>query len=206
MKKEWWHIEKNWNGNDKAIFSTHGASNHSKSEREENDYYATPPSSVKDLLDREIFNKRIYEPAVGGGHIADVLTSYGYKVIASDIIDRGYPGTKIKDFLTNDYKGDIDVDIITNPPYKYAKEFVEKSLKIIKDGNKVAMILKLTFLEGQKRRSMFDKNPPKTIYVYSKRMSCVKNGNFSKKDSSAVAYAWFIWEKGFTGEPVIRWI
>ena len=143
---------------------------------------------------------------LGGGHIARILTANGYKVLASDIIDRGYPGTKIRDFLTYESKGNFDVDIITNPPYKYAKEFVEKSLDIIKDGNKVAMILKLTFLEGQKRRTMFNDNPPKIIYVYSKRMSCVKNGDFSKKDSSAVAYAWFVWEKGFKGEPIVRWI
>ena len=199
-------MEKNWIGNDKAIFSTHGASNHSKEEREQHDYYATPPSSVEDLLSRETFNKTIYEPGVGGGHIARILIANGYKVLASDIIDRNYPGTKIRDFLTYESKGNFDVDIITNPPYKYAKEFVEKSLDIIKDGNKIAMILKLTFLEGQKRRTMFNDNPPKIIYVYSKRMSCVKNGDFSKKDSSAVAYAWFIWEKGFKGEPIIRWI
>lgn len=124
----------------------------------------------------------------------------------------------MRDFLAYESKGDFDVDIITNPPYKYAKQFVEKSLDIIKDGNRVAMLLKLTFLEGQARRNMFMKYPPKYIYVFSKRALCAKNGEFMiekenksgekgmKLMSSAVAYGWFIWEKGFKGEPIIRWI
>ena len=33
-----------------------------------------------------------------------------------------------------------------------------------------------------------------------------KNGEFEKYQSNAVAYGWYIWEKGFNGEPVIRWI
>jgi hypothetical protein len=35
---------------------------------------------------------------------------------------------------------------------------------------------------------------------------CVKDGDFSIKGSSAIAYAWFVWEKGFTGAPIIKWI
>lgn len=68
------------------------------------------------------------------------------------------------------------------------------------------MFLKLTFLEGQARRKLFEENPPKIVYVFSKRVKCAKNGNFENISSSAVAYAWFIWVKGFKGEPVIRWI
>ena len=68
------------------------------------------------------------------------------------------------------------------------------------------MFLKLTFLEGQARRKLFEKYPPARIYVFSARVKCAKNGDFENIGSSAVAYAWFIWEKGFEGEPVIRWI
>ena len=71
---------------------------------------------------------------------------------------------------------------------------------------KVAMFLKLTFLEGQSRRSLFEKYPPKKVYVFSKRVICAKNGDFDSISSSAVAYAWFIWEKGFQGKPQIDWL
>lgn len=73
-------------------------------------------------------------------------------------------------------------------------------------GNKVAMFLKLTFLEGQKRKKFFEKYPPKVVYIYSKRKNCAKNGDFDKYPSSAIAYAWYVWEKGFKGETIIKWI
>lgn len=62
-------MEKNWTGNSNSIYKALGASNHTDKEREENDYYATSPDAVEALLEREVFNKTIYEPAVGGGVI-----------------------------------------------------------------------------------------------------------------------------------------
>lgn len=99
---------------------------------------------------------------------------------------------------------DFSGDIITNPPYKYALEFVEHALNIVQQGRKVAMFLKLTFLEGKARKAFFLKNPPKVVYVNSSRLECGKNGKFESKN--AVAYAWFVWEKGFCGDPIIKWV
>jgi hypothetical protein len=127
----------------------------------------------------------------------------GYEVIAQDIVDRGYPDTAIKDFLTQDCNNH---DIITNPPYGLAKEFVEHALDISPDGTKLAMFLKLTFLESQSRRELFDRYPFKTLYVFSQRKICAKNGDFNSVTSSAVAYGWYVWEKGFQGTPSIKWI
>ena len=100
----------------------------------------------------------------------------------------------------------FDGDIITNPPYKYAQKFVEHSLDLIPDGHKVAMFLKIQFLEGKLRRSFFNKCPPEVIYVASNRLHCAKNGDFVKYAfNSAVCYAWFIWQKGYKGETLVRW-
>ena len=52
----------------------------------------------------------------------------------------------------------------------------------------------------------FKINPPKTVYVSSSRLICALNGDFERFKSSAVAYAWFVWVKGYSGEPVIKWI
>lgn len=68
------------------------------------------------------------------------------------------------------------------------------------------MFLKLQFLEGKQRKELFKKYPPKVVYVSSSRLICAKNGDFSEYKSSAVAYAWFVWEKGFKGDPIIKWI
>lgn len=66
------------------------------------------------------------------------------------------------------------------------------------------MLLKIQFLEGKKRRQLFEKYPPKYVYIFSERIECGKNGVFI--GGSAVAYCWFLWEKGIKSEPIIRWL
>ena len=143
---------KDWVGNNRSIYGTIGASNHTDKEREENDYYATSPKAVELLLEKEDFIHDIWECAAGEDHIANVLRAHGHKVWSTDIIDRtGH--TEILDFLKTEK--DFPGDIITNPPYKYAQEFVEHAIDSIRPGNKVAMYLKLTFLEGKNRQRLF---------------------------------------------------
>lgn len=204
--------KKDWTGNSKSAFVCNGASNHTEEERQPEDYYATEPRAVDLLLEQETFSPYVWECACGEGHMSDILKSHGYNVKSSDIIDRGYEGTEIIDFLAltkDDVSKDFSRDIITNPPYKYAKQFVEKALEISMDGTKIAMFLKLTFLESKTRKKLFEKYPPRVVYVSSSRLQCAKNGDFQKYKKgvgTAVAYAWFVWEKGFKGDPIIKWI
>lgn len=193
-----------WTGNATSIFATHGASNHSDSDRAELDYYATDPAAVEALLEVESFEPYILEPACGGCHISKVLIDHGFDVVSTDIVNRG----SVHQTYTNDFfeiKENFR-DIITNPPYKFATEFAEHALDISADSVKVAMFLKLTFLEGAKRKQLFDKYPPKKIYVFRNRIDCWKNGTKPDKPSRAVCYAWFVWEKGYSGSPEIAWI
>ena len=192
---------KNWSGNSKTTFATIGASNHSATEREDNDFYATDPKALELLLDIEEFDPYVWECSCGKGHLSEVLRKRGYMVKSTDLIDRGY-GEGGVDFLQSNQKH--NGDIITNPPYKYAQQFVEHAIELIPEGNRVAMFLKLTFLEGQNRREMFEKFPPEYIYVSSSRLICAPRGDF-ESISPAVAYGWFIWRKGFAGEPRVRW-
>lgn len=196
---------KDWTGNSKSIYTTLGASNHSDHERQSEDYYATEPKAVQLLLEVEQFSPVIWECACGGGHLAQVLENNGYEVIATDLIYRGYGDKESLNFL-EETLDNFEGDIITNPPYKYALNFVQKALDSIQIGNKVAMFLKLQFLEGKERKQFFLENPPKVVYVSSSRLKCAINGKFEDMGSSAVAYAWFVWEKGFKGDPIIKWI
>lgn len=194
---------KDWVGNSNSIYKTIGASNHANADRETNDFYATEPKAVEMLLQHEQFSKNIWECACGENHLTDILINHNYNVRYSDIVDRC--GNEVNNFLSPDntfFSGDI----ITNPPYKYATEFVYKAIELIPKGNKVAMFLKLLFLEGKERKKLFQTYPPKTIYVFSSRIKCAKNGDFESIKSSAVAYAWFVWEKGYTGQTIIKWI
>lgn len=201
---------KDWNGNKNSIFTPLGASNHVDSDRAENDFYATDPIAIDKLLKVEQPSHYIWECACGDGHLAKRLKEYGFEVLSSDIVERNYKIDFIEDFLKTNDSCDFKWDILTNPPYKYAKEFVLQALKKVCDGSKVYMFLKLTFLESKSRFvELFNKYPPKKIYVFSERVLCAKNGDFEtmkQAGGSAVAYAWFVWEKGFSGKPEIEWI
>ena len=174
-------------------------------DRVENDYYATPPESTLKLLEVEEFKGNVLEPCCGEGHISEVLKQEGYKVFSNDLIDRGY-GELHKDFLTEDFE--IYDNIITNPPFKYAKEFIEKSLKVTT--GKVAMFCKIQLLEGVSRYEMFQDTPLKTVYVFTKRQNPLRNGSpvdeNGKKWSSTMCFAWFVWEHGYEGKPTIEWL
>ncbi len=196
---------KDWNGNQNSIYKTLGASNHTEKERQPDDYYATEPKAAELLLEQEEFHHTIWECACGEGHLAKVFEAHGHEVISTDLVYRGYGDPEPLDFL-NETIDDFEGDVITNPPYKFALEFVQRALDSIKPGRKVAMFLKLQFLEGKSRKNFFQITPPRRVYVSSSRLKCAKNGEFESIASSAVAYAWFVWEKGYTGETVVKWI
>ena len=178
-----------------------GSHNLSKEDRAEDDFYATSPEAAEWLIKIEDLNKNIWECACGKGHLSKVFEEHGFNVTSSDLVDRGY-GIGGVNFLTQNLP--FYGDIVTNPPYRYAQEFIEKALRLVYDGNKVCMFLKIQFLEGRKRKEFFKKYPPKTIWVSSSRIKCGTNGEF-KGGSSMMALAWYVWEKGYTGDTVVKW-
>jgi len=189
-------MSKDWTGNTTSVFATLGSSD---AEREPNDYYATDPIAAEWLIKLESLDKNIWEPAAGEGHLSKVFEKHGFNVKSTDLIDRNF-GQGNVDFLKQTEMW--DGDIVTNPPYKYAQAFVEHAMELVPDGHKVCMFLKVQFLEGKARRKLFEKYPPKKVWISSSRIACGKNGNF---EPSAVAYAWYIWEKGYEGGAEIGW-
>lgn len=83
-------MAKDWTGNSRSSHATLGARNYALNEREGNDFYATEPKALELLLEREVFNKDIWECACGDGHLAKVLESHGYNVRATDLVQRNY--------------------------------------------------------------------------------------------------------------------
>lgn len=194
---------KDWKGNSRASIVTLGGHKFSTHDREVNDYYATEPRAAELLLDVEPGLTDIWECACGAGHLAKVFAERKKLALATDLVDRGY-GEADVDFLQCERKH--DGDIVTNPPFRYALEFVQKALDLIPEGRKVAMFLRIQFLEGKARRQFFEIAPPHTVYVATSRIKCAMNGDFENTANSAVAYAWFVWEKGYKGETKIKWI
>jgi len=165
--------------------------------RSSSDFYGTPEKCTEDLLERETFDGPIWECACGEGAISKVLIKHNYKVYSSDIEDRGY-GTSGIDFLTQTKPV---ANIFTNPPFKLGTDFVIHALSLAQ--KKVVIFNKLTFLEGIKRKSIFEQGHLKNIYVYSKRVNLKKN---QKLTGGMMAFAWFVFDKTYQGKPMLDWI
>lgn len=168
----------------------------------QDDFYSTPPEAVKALCAVEKFDGAIWEPACGTGAISDALISYGYDVVSTDLVDRGY-GTSGIDFLME--SAALAPNIVTNPPYKLSEEFADQALRLAT--RKVAFLMRLLWLEGQKRKLLFQKSPLSRVWVFSKRLPRMHGHDFEgERTTSAMAFAWFVWEHGHTGAPVIGWL
>lgn len=177
--------------------------------REENDYYATDTRAIQDLCKFEDVYGVVWENAVGEGNLFYEIEKLPNvkRVVGTDLIDRANGKFKCVDFLKHDENlTNKKVDwIITNPPYKFGKEWAQKSINSVKEDGKVALLMKLVWLESLDRYKMFKNLPLKAVYVYSKRLGVYKN-NIKTKNSGLVAYAWFVFDKQHKGNAIIDWI
>lgn len=181
---------------------TLGATPHSNSVRADKDFYSTDPMAINYLLKHEDFDENIWECACGSGKLSERLKNFGFNVKSTDLIYRNYGENKSIDFLAQNQI--FDGDIITNPPYYLALEFVEKALEL--SNRKVAMFLRIQFLESKKRyERLLKEHPPKKVLVFVKRMKCYPNDSDTVK-SSAICFAWFIWDKEYSGNTILEWI
>lgn len=166
--------------------------------RDPHDFYPTPQGVTEALLQHEQFSTTVWEPACGDGAISKILVEAGYSVISSDLIDRSYGD--VEDFIATDQ---LTENIVTNPPYSIAEEFVRKALSCTT--GKVAMLLPLTFLESERRESLFVTSCLKRVYVFMDRIPIYKSGSVAR-GNGRTAYAWYVWEHGYSGPPMIGWV
>jgi len=170
------------------------------------DYFPTPPwgtrAGAEVLLEVDPEARTVYDPACGGGHMADVLTERFAHVWRSDV--HAYrPETPICDWLTEPYDGP-EVDwVFTNPPFKIAPDFVRLGLQRARRG--VALLLRMAFVEGVGRHPLFEGPAPLTTFSpFSERLPMTL-GRWDPEASSATAYAWFFWMRDAPPQPP-RWI
>ena len=164
------------------------------------DYFPTPEWATHALIANEQFEGTIWEPACGDGAMSRVLERTGCPVISTDLFDRGFGDPNV-DFLK---AGRVADNIITNPPYNSAEAFVKAGL--LQSRRKVALLLRLAFVEGANRqRTIFAKTPPTRIWVFSERITFYPAGAV-QKGSGTTAYAWFIWDKQDMGECEMKWL
>lgn len=166
------------------------------------DYYPTPPSIIRQLLEVETFEGHILEPACGDGHMVNVLLE-NHICYASDKFQ--YENNQhVLDFLKcENFWLRID-NIITNPPFSIKDEFLLKAKTIAT--KKIAFLLPLDFYHGKSRYDNIwnDREfPLKKIWVFVRRPFFQKEIAEDTYTTGAVTMAWFIWDKKHKGEPTI---
>lgn len=171
--------------------------------------YSTSTLAVEELLRREQFSDLIWEPANGVGSLTKTLIADGYDVFTSDI-KRWHRTTEVqRDFhmFTRTPYG-ADIDIVTNPPFRDTVKFVETAMRLLRRDSKLALILPTRYLNGKTRKKLvFDKFPPIRVYVFSYRIPRMHQFFYTgNKGRSIIDFAWFVWEKGWTGNTIVEWI
>ncbi len=177
--------------------------------KDSRDDFPTPPWATRALIEHVIRSKKslrsqtCLEPACGVGHMAKVLQEYFGRVDSSDAYDYGFG--KKRDFLARRPFESKSVDwIITNPPFRLAEEFVERSLKVARVG--VAMLARTVFLESVGRyEGIFRERPPAKFAQFTERVPMLR-GRLDRKASTATGYAWFVWGFEKKTRPALLWI
>jgi hypothetical protein len=177
------------------------AGQHSYEDRQD-DLYETSASAVHALLKVETIPRRVWEPACGPGSIVRVLRASGRTVLATDLHNYGQDIPPI-DFLTTKLSVSDDIDcILTNPPYRLAQKFVEHALD--HRVPLVVMLLRLAFLESERRTAILERSGLARIHVVRNRLPFMHRSNWDgPKASSAIPFAWFCWERGYQGPTTI---
>lgn len=164
------------------------------------DFYPTPAWATHALIENESFRGDIWECACGNGAISRVLEKTENRVISSDLYDRGYGEVGV-DFVRSDRRVD---NIVTNPPFNAAEEFVHCGLRAAT--RKFSLLLRLAFLEGARRQhGIFNVNAPARVWVFSERITFYPEGA-EKKGSGTTAYAWFVWDREYSGPTELKWL
>jgi hypothetical protein len=174
---------------------------------EPNDFHPTPPRGTRALLSVEKFRGRVWEPACGDGMMSKVLEEARYKVVSTDLVDRGY-GTGGVNFLLQTKSR--APNIVTNPPFNLINQFIPVALRLTT--GKVAILARLSLLEGSRRKEMFQTTPLARVWVFSYRLAIPHNrfrvaGYVNKDDKGGmIPFAWYVWEHGHVGPPTLGWL
>ncbi len=168
-----------------------------------NDLYETPACATIALMRAEKLPLKLWECAAGRGAIVNVLRIAGHEVLASDLVDYGQPSHFYgRDFLMEHVAPEGCEAIVTNPPFKLADEFVRHALRLVP---RVYMLLRLAFLESERRRDILDGGGLSRVHVFRNRLPMMhRDGWTGPRASSATPFAWFVWDRAHVGSTELH--
>jgi hypothetical protein len=180
-------------------------------ERADADYYVEPRWLVEALLDVEPIVGNVLDPFAGGGSIVGVCLSRGLRAEGSDLYNRGFGRHPVDAFSITDMQDNI----VTNPPFIESERAVEHYLPLVRGC--LCLLGRLNFLEAQCRHRLFDESPPSRVWVTSRRASIPPGNLAHPRDQfgainplpgkgGSTAFAWFVWDKAYTGKTILDWL
>ena len=177
------------------------SANNTTNRRKQTDFYETPYSLTRKFLDVEEFDKSltVCEPACGKGAITKVLKEYW-----NDNLVTAYD--QEVNFIWGE-NGHYDY-IVTNPPFTTALQFINQAKIVAR--KKFAFLLPLSYLHGKARYDELYTDREyglKKVYVFTRYpMLGDELREDGKYRTGMMVYAWYVWENGYGGLPMIDWI
>lgn len=168
--------------------------------RNENDLYPTPPLATYILQKYVDLPKKIVEPCAGRGNISIELLRHGFDVMSFDLYEYDNilcsitTGVDVLDLQ----KPEGYEALVTNPPYHkdLPRKIAEKG---VAEYDVTALFVRLTFLEGKKRKKLFTNNPPSDIIFLSDRIrfetGLLEPVEKSDQIGGMIAYCWVVFDK-----------
>jgi hypothetical protein len=170
--------------------------------REDNDWYVEPTWCIEQLIAISNFRGTIHDPCCGCGTIPKAFDAAGFNTTACDIVDRGFGDGR--DFFKDDRVRD---NMVFNPPYKIAEQFIIRALDQTNGYGLVAAIVNIKFLASQGRRDrLFKPHPPLEVLICSQRPSMPPGGGLVEAKGGTADYCWIVWRPGERGSSRIRWL
>lgn len=175
--------------------------------RDPDDWYVEPAWCDDALFASEKFEGPIVDPCCGLGRILDAAWRAGYPTVGYDIKDRGVRDRHpfaISDFFNSDA---LFPNVVCNPPYLHGDKFVRAALA---RSVKTAVLLRAQWANAGARSRWLESLPLRRVLMLTPRPSmppgAVIIGSGGKDPSGGLQdYAWFIFERGYSGEPGFGW-
>jgi hypothetical protein len=146
-----------------------------------------------------MFFGELLEPCNGAGDISDILLANGHhRITCTDIVDGlQYDATTREYWDSLEFKPDWT---ISNPPFNRATDITRLALEYSKKG--VIMLLRSSYLEPcRDRRDVLEAGLSRMTIVNPR-----PKFRADTKGSDSCTVAFFTWEKGYTGDPVIGYL
>jgi hypothetical protein len=125
-----------------------------------------------------------------------VLRARGRRVVCTDITTDGV------DFRDRTKAPAGAQATAANPPFSLAADFVRHGLKLVP---KVVILERIQFLESEDRTDVIEGGGLARVLVFADRVPPMHKAGWSgKRSSPAMCLAWFVFERGYPLQPILK--